>query len=433
MYFGFYEREITPPIGCDMPGYYSERLSIGVLDKLYAKVLLISEDKENLNNAVALISVDAVELNRDFCEKVSLRAEKLTGIKSENVSVTATHTHLGVPSGDPVSKKDDGFMDMLALWCADLVLNAKANLTLGSMSFSEGKVKDIAFIRDYYLTDGTICTNPGGALKDKIIKPYSEFNEELYLLSFKDTEGKLLGAIWEFACHQDCVGGLKYSGDYSSEVARCLKDKFGKAFVSVYFPGASGDINNLDFIGGKTKSYIEMGKIIAAEISDIIEKGEEIKETKIKINSDRVDVKIRRATESEKARAQIVVDDPENNKDIHVMLGKTMAWLLLDFEKEMENKPCFESLPIKVINIDDLYIFILPGEIYHQFESKIREEYKNKKVFVTTLSNSEGGYFPIPEVFGTYVYPTQLCRGSRFIKEGGDILINKAVELAKNL
>jgi hypothetical protein len=46
MYIGLYEREITPPIGLDMPGYYCERLSIGVLDKLYCKAVVISESEE---------------------------------------------------------------------------------------------------------------------------------------------------------------------------------------------------------------------------------------------------------------------------------------------------------------------------------------------------------------------------------------------------
>ena len=86
MYVGVYEREITPPIGCDMPGYYCERLSTGVLDKLFCKAVVISESDENSENAAAVVVVDAVELNREFCCAVAKRASEFSGIPTENIA-----------------------------------------------------------------------------------------------------------------------------------------------------------------------------------------------------------------------------------------------------------------------------------------------------------------------------------------------------------
>ena len=429
MYIGLYEREITPPIGLDMPGYYCERLSIGVLDKLYCKAVVISESEKINENSTAMVVVDAVELDRDFCRATAERAEKLSKISAFNISVTANHTHLGVPSGDPVAKRDEEFMDMLVKYCADAIFEASKRLTECEVCFGMGKAEGLCFNRDYLLEDGSICTNPSSKLK--LVKSYSGVNEFLPVVSFKDKEGKVTGALIEYACHQDCVGGLKYSGDYSSILSYELKKAYGENFVSIYLPGASGDINNLDYIGKKTPDYVTMGKVLANEAQNVIAKSEKVNAENIKIKSDSVKLKIRRATKEQIEYAKKVVSGEIDEIDSRIMLNKTMLWLLLDFENKAETKPDFEELPIKIISIGDLYFFLLPGELYHQFEDRIRENFKDKKVILAELSNSEGGYFPVPELFGTYVYPTQLCQGSRFTPESGDILINKAIELGK--
>ena len=176
-----------------------------------------------------------------------------------------------------------------------------------------------------------------------------------------------------------------------------------------------------------------MGKILAKETERVISKSEKVNAENIKLKSDSVKLKIRRASKEQKEYAEKVLSDPDFKLDKRIMLDKTILWLLLEFEKKAETNPDFEELPVKIIALNDLYIFLLPGELYHQFEDKIRESFKDKKVILAELSNSEGGYFPVPELFGTYVYPTQLCQGSRFTPESGDILTDKAIELGKSI
>ena len=44
---GFYEKEITPPLGSDIPGYFMKRPSTGVLDRLYAKAFAVSDGTDS--------------------------------------------------------------------------------------------------------------------------------------------------------------------------------------------------------------------------------------------------------------------------------------------------------------------------------------------------------------------------------------------------
>lgn len=46
--FGFYEKEITPPLGCGIPGHFSLRRGMDVLDRLYARAVVIKEGEERL-------------------------------------------------------------------------------------------------------------------------------------------------------------------------------------------------------------------------------------------------------------------------------------------------------------------------------------------------------------------------------------------------
>ena len=432
MYVGIYEREITPPVGCDMPGYYSQRLSQGILDKLYAKAVVISPDDKNMENAIALISIDMLSLKADLCAGVLERAEKLCGIKKNNISLTATHTHLGMPSGGTFSKRDDDVMNLLPKYVADAVLGAKMNLTECDIYFGTGEVKGLCFNRDYYIDDGSICTNPG-ALKDHIFKPYSGVNESLPIVSFKNKNGELIGILWEYACHQDCVGGLMVSGDYSSIVSKELKKVYGENFVSIYFPGASGDINNIDFIGGNTPDYVTMGKKLADESVKVLGSSEKIEGENIVCRRDELKFTIRRATKEEIEYAKKVVEDPSILPPKKVMLGDTIYKLLLDFEEKMENSLPYSIMPIKAMSVGELLLFFLPGELYHQYESKVREAFKGRKIFFSQLSNIGGGYFPVPELFGTYVYPTMLCEGSHFTPECGNVLTESTIKLANGL
>ena len=213
---GFYEKEITPPIGSELPGQYALRVSTGVLDRLYAKAAVFDDG----TRLAALLALDAVELPDGFCREICRRVEELTGIREENLAVCATHTHQGIPTGEPIgSREDKGFLHELGRLAADCVALAAKALEPCSLYFANGRVDGISFVRDYVMEDGEVRTNPGKAY-GKLIRPYSENDPDLPALFARDKNGGMLGMIYGFACHQDCVGGSEFTGDYSSEVAR---------------------------------------------------------------------------------------------------------------------------------------------------------------------------------------------------------------------
>ena len=428
---GFYEREITPPIGSELPGQYALRVSTGVLDRLYMKAAAFDDG----NNLVALLALDAVDVPDWFCEAIRSRVEDMIGLKDTNLVVCATHTHQGIPVGEAIgSHEDKAFLRELSRLAADCVALAVKALAPCRLSFGTGRVDGVSFVRDYVLENGEVRTNPGRP-PARLLRPYSENDPDLPVLFARDEEGNMLGVIYGFACHQDCVGGKEFTGDYSSEVARRMKARYGQDVVSVYVAAACGDINHLDFMHNMARTpYRETGAKIAAEITRLAEGlAEPMTEERVGAAKEFVPCKYRRATREEIEAAEESIRTGE--KIPRAMLaGTTYAELLLQYERlrDEEGKP-EKALPVQVLMIGGVTLFAMPGELYHAFGQRLKAGSPTGKTLVATLCNGAFGYLPTPEMFGTNVYPAQLCEGSKWAPESGPAITERAIELARKL
>ena len=428
---GFYEREITPPIGSELPGQYELRVSTGVLDRLYAKAAVF-DDGDHL---VALLALDAVELPDWFCEAIRRRVEEMIGLEDKNLVICATHTHQGIPVGEAIGAHEDrGFLLQLSRLAADCVALAKKALRPCRLSFATGRVEGVSFVRDYVLENGDVRTNPVKP-EMKLLRPYSENDPDLPVLFARDEEGTMLGMIYGFACHQDCVGGREFTGDYSSEVSRQVKVRFGQEVVSVYVAAACGDINHIDFMRGMARTpYRETGGKIAAEIARLADgPAEPLPQERVCAEKAYVACQYRRASREEIATAEESIRT--GRKIPRAMLaGTRYAELLLQYERlrREEGKP-EKELPVQALLIGGVTLFAMPGELYHAFGQKLKAGNPTGRTLVATLCNGAYGYFPTPDMFKTNVYPAQLCEGSQWAPESGDAITRQALALAQNL
>jgi hypothetical protein len=425
---GFYERVITPPLGTDIPGGWCERPSTGVLDELYIRAFVTDDGEKR----TALIVADAVELLNHQCDAIICRVEEMTGITADCVSVSGNHNHWAVPSGEPYGSKEDvPYMDVFCRVAADCVYLAQQRLQPCSLSFGVGRVEGISFNRDQVLSDGTVCTNAKKNLD--VVRTWSDNDPELPVLFVRDETGKPLGALICFACHLCCVGGTKYSGDFSGEMARLLKETYGPEFVAIYTAGAAGDINHIDRMTQTRQNYLEMGAKLASETIRVVnEEAKPVSGDTVAGIRGLVRCGNRRATEEEVAEAKAIVESGQS--DPSVMLGALSAILLLDHEEKMAaNNQTEEDVPVQVSLVGDVFIVALPGEPYHQFGMAIKQGCPTGKCVISTLSHGMFGYIPMPELLGTSIYPAALCAGSRFAGDTGERIVNKVLQLMTEL
>lgn len=425
----FYEKEITPPLGGDIPGYYANRITTGVKDKLYAKAAVFADDNGEM---VALLVLDAVDVFTSFCKIVAARVEEYTGIPAEKLAIIANHTHYGIPQGDVISKRDEEYCKVLERLAADCVILAWQRLENCTISYGMGHEDTVAFNRDFVMKDGAVATN-AGRYKDEIVRPYGGTDPDLPVLIARNAAGEVMGTLFTYALHEDTTGGLEYSGDYASEISYALKEKFGYQMVSIYLPGCSGDINHYDVFAGKNRGHREIGRILAKEITRVMNEDNAPIEGDTIVSAYRIVPMVRRrATQEQIENAKWILEDVKNRTTKYDMTGQN-ATLLLKYEEAFKDAPKMVDVPVQVFRIGEVWMLIFPFEVYHKFGLQMKAACPGGKWLMSELANITPGYLPVPELFGTDAYPVQLCHGSWLLPEAGDQLVEAVVGLVDEL
>ena len=88
---GYSQVNANPPLGIGIDGYYVPRFAKGFLDDIEVISMVLTCG----DTTVAMVSVDACLIEEDLIARFCAAAEKATGIKKENIFLSATHTHTG--------------------------------------------------------------------------------------------------------------------------------------------------------------------------------------------------------------------------------------------------------------------------------------------------------------------------------------------------
>ncbi len=427
---GFYEKDITPPLGGDMTGYYAHRYAMDVEDNLYAKAVVFSPDDEDPAKMIALLIIDAELLSTPLTAAIKSRINEFTGIPQERIAVAATHSHYSIPQGDVVSTRDDEYMALFPRLAADAIILAFNRLQKCTMTYGIGKEPNVSFVRNYILDDGAIVTNPAKFI-DHIVRPYSENDPDLPVLTFWNDAGQRIGVLYTFALHSDTAKARAYSGDYSSEISKQLKARYGNDFISIYMAGFCGDINHWDPSGNTRRDHRSIGRILAEDIIRVTE------ETSQPVGGDCVDMmqqilpmQRRRATKEQIGQARYYVANPGTKK--YDMTGST-AKLLLMYEEACGDCSNDVSVPLQVMRIGDVWLYICPFEMYHQYAAPLKEATPSGKWLMTELANMEASYVPVPELLSSECYEAQLCYGSWMEPYAGDKITEALAKMAADL
>ena len=426
---GFYEKEITPPLGQSLPGYFCPRPAEDVWDKLYAKAAVF----EGENGTVAVLILDAVQVKKAFCEKVAQRVTEYTGIPGDNLVIAATHTHYGVPFGDSfpddcefINEPDREYLKVLERLAADTVILAWKRMEECTLSYSMGWEGQAAFCRDYRMKDGTVRTNPSSRRVPNILHPYSDTDPETPVLMVRNAEGVLKGILFTHTCHQDTVGSYVYSGDYSSVVSKELKSVYGSDFVSIYMAGCCGDINHCDPLGGTRRKYTDVGMLVAGAVKAAMAKsGEPVEGNQVAAQRRWVPVFRRKATEAELAECKKALAGEE--------AAFSRDWALSIIGYEAKGLPDEVLQPAQILRIGELWLLAFPGEVYHIYGKQAREAIPGEKWLITELSGTESSYMPTPELFGTDIYPEKLTDGSFLEPRAGEKMVAAFHALIKEM
>lgn len=434
---GLYEKEITPLVGCSIRGYYNLRQVSDVKDKTYVKAVSISRDE----NTVIFIAIDGACFNNETYDAVRGRASALTGIGMDNIMVAPTHSHTGGPSYVGQFEGADDELDATYLkWlenaAADVAYLAFCRMEEATVSLTTCEVKGISYVRNYLLKSGIVRTNPG-RLNPEIVEPFGEPDYTVPVLLFKSKSGESLGMMYSFGCHQDCVDGTEISGDYSSIVAKRMKEEFGYEFVSIYFSGTAGNVNHFNVKTEKDAPdhYVMMGNTVADCIIKALPNAKEI-DGEIAVLTDKkiYETRVPDLSEVEKSRIEMnKVEIPYGVKlDASAPVELFNALTARSAYRFATTAKKYSEIYLQVFKIADVNIFAFAGEVFTQFGRRIKEEFPDKTCFFITLANQATFYVPPRECYLPHLYESKYA-SAKLNPEDSENLIASYIELAKRL
>lgn len=446
---GLYEREITPPLGGHMPGGFRTHIAKGVKSRLFVKAAAL----ENVNKRAIIISVDALTLNTETHDKIVERITKFTGIKCNDILISATHSHTAgatIPRGE-FTLYDEAYMDMLIKSAADCAILAFQRMVPVTVKYGACEVEGITFNRNIKMKDGSVRTNPPAGSPD-IVGPLGTVDSEFTAVYFINEAGEPIGIMSNYACHHCCVGDSYYCADYSGAMAVELKKHFGLGFVSLFINGACGNLNCFDHqVWDQFREeyslprYIEMGKILAEKAIAVYNDAKLVNTDVLSSIKERIEVKKRKIPKElveetnrlfetiqlPKGAGRHLYDISDPNSDMYKRVRAGSVKAMIDLPEKV-------TVWVQAIRIGDIMIYALPFEIYTEFGLQLKKESPSLVTIVAEQANGlgeEGGidsYVPTREAFGTAIYEASIPAAC-FEPETGYKLVEKALSLGKKL
>ncbi|NLY00883.1 MAG: hypothetical protein GXY83_32735 [Rhodopirellula sp.] len=383
---------------------------------------------------------DLVQVSKETTEKVRKKAAQQLGIPEENLILSATHNHNGRSAADDLVERI-----VRAVAQAD-ALAKPVRLEAGLAQQEE----TISFNRRYLMKDGTVRFNPG-PLNPDIVRPVGPIDPEVGILLIRAaSDGRPLASIVNFALHACTVGRGGISADYPFSLERSLKGELGPEFVSIYVPGACGDVNHFDvsrprpgmtvfqgqtlltpYVPMKTDKsptpldHLYIGESLAKTVKAAMPGLKSVDRPSLAVRRQIVNLPLATYSEMDLAWAKETVQKPIS------FLAGVRARRILSLE-EMRRQG--DTIPIEVQAIrlgHDTAIVAMPGELFVELGLVLKKGSPFRNTLVVELSGTGRiAYVPTRKAFVEGGYEVI---NSRLELGGGEKMLETALDILDEL
>jgi neutral ceramidase len=424
--------EITPPVGTPRGGAYALVRSVGVIESLFAKAIVIEQE----GSKVAFVALDVAYTPRTLVESARKLIAEQTGIAADRIMISATHTHSG-PTLTRDSMMDEitggktpqvlELMGKLPGLIAKAVADADARLEKANLSAAIGREEHLSFNRRFVMKDGTYSWQ-GPKLSPNIARPTGPIDPEVGVLHFATANKQALpiATYVNFAMHPTLIGGNKFSPDYPGYLARRLADYYGDDMLTFFANGCCGNINQNDVRWAELQSgevHAErVGTILAAAVFRAQPNLETQQTIAPRVRSRMITLQRRSFTEAEIAEARnIALNIADRKQSIPT---KAKAVCILD---TLANKDVPLNVEVQVVAISDkVAIVSLPGEIFVELGIALKIASPFKYTLIAELANGSIGYIPNRSAYPEGLYEVL---SARCVEGSGELVIDEALKM----
>ncbi len=401
--------DITPrKLPVSMTGSFQDRMATGVQDRLYARALVLDDG----STKIGIVVCDSCLISRDIFGKAKQIAAERTGIAESHLLMSSTHTHTAA-TAVPLAQCHPApeYVTFLTSQIAEAVVQAHERLQPAGIGWASGKEPDEVGNRRWHVKPEGIAPNPFGRSDDKVrtnaapgsdilIKPAGPVDPEVAIVSVIDNAGKPLSLLGNYGLHYvGSVTPYHLSADYFGEFARRVGDKLhaGENFVGMLSNGASGDVNNYNFLHPRPRAE-PMQRIAAVgnRIADVAVAAraaiDHKKHVRLTMVERTLDLGVRKPDADDLAYARTLLADAENPESLTVHEVYAQETVLIS-----ETYPETVTIKLQALRIGDvLGIVAIPCEVFAEIGLEIKQRSPFKTSFVISLANGYYGYLPTP-------------------------------------
>ena len=446
---GFYETDITPPLGVERAGSYHKIYIQGILTPLKVRAGVF----DNGEKKVAFAGIDVCMIDAAACDAACEIVAKICNIPRENIMIGASHTHSGgavnslscfggnkedTPPDvydlavNKSTQADPDYRKMVIRQLASAIIMADKSSEEALINFGSGTESRYVFNRRFRMKDGTTCTHPG-AHNPEIDCPAGPVDPEVGVLGAWRKDGTLLGCVVNYACHGTVISGGTASADWIHYMQRAVKKIMGEDSVAVFLNGAAGDITQVNNLSYETPSgqelALKMGTRIGAEVVKVLNDTEPREYNTLDSQWSVLKIPRRQlSAESLRKSQEIVNSDIDQNNAEWVFAKEKIVYNHAYSQQPVADVRC------QAIQVGNALFVSNPSEYFCQLGLDIKKASPFKHTFVVSLANDCIGYVPTPESFESSGggYETILTSYSNLGASAGTQIADACIEFGKH-
>ena len=423
---GAYRTNITPPLGISMEGTFSDRSADDVAEQLFANALILADAEKE----VVLISVDVCSIPGEMVAQVKEKIERLCSIPADQIMITATHTHAGpaLDSGGGLFNIWTDYLEVFKNQIASAVRLAQLRKQPARMYAGKSVNQRFVFPRRLKRPDGSVVMNwidkalLQDCISDGVVDP------EILALRFDDANGRPICFVVNYANHNNACPSEWISADYVGVMGDHLRSVYGSQLVTLFFPGAAGNVNWIDYQDLDQYSrtlYRQIGKSLAGSVLDADARMEFIPVTKIHLHKTIIPIAERPFTPYD-----IEVDGtfgpPETAQDFWAAYRKA-------YDENHARPLQTIEVPLHALVLGDKVAFVTnPVELFTEFGLEIKAGSPYAYTLVAELTDGSLGYVPTEIAFQEGGYEVRRLPGNSMLDvDAGAQIVKMSLELLR--
>ncbi|MBL9209995.1 MAG: hypothetical protein JNL92_05980 [Opitutaceae bacterium] len=439
---GFAERDISPAIGMREAHAVARHVFKVFHDPCKVRVAVFDDGRRR----IALVGLDTLMVPRSVVQRARAGIQQVCGLAPEAVMIAASHSHSSGPVGivmpgqfdhaspeiqqlayQESSLADPVYLEQLTREIIEATRLATTRLTPAHLGFGFGHDDRVAFNRRQKMKNNQSWSH-AGAMNPDIVDYAGPTDPQVGVVGAWDADGRLLGAIVNFACHATTnPGGI--SANWPGEMERTVQGALRANVPVVFLAGASGDVTQVDnlspYVRPDQKTWMQIvGGRIGAEAVKVLLSAPRGTDAAVAARTKVWNIPRRVPAPERVARAREVIAAGKPKRDLTEW---TFARETLLLDAILAREPAVE-VEVQALQVGPAVFVSSPAEYFVAYGLEIKRGSPFPFTFPVSLANGCVGYVPTEAAFGpegggyetrlTFYSNLEITAGRQFAEAG---------------